>query len=723
MPHTWKFFRAGGFDQVQLDSGADLVNLAELDQKLWVALGCPVKGVELDVRTLELLDTEKDGRIRAPELIAACKWAGSVLKNPDDLLKGSAELPLAAISDAHEEGRALMAAARAMLEAVGKPQLHALSVADATQGRLEYGKRVLNGDGIVPPANAGDPKLVKAGEDVVACVGSIDDKSGKPGYDSERLKKFFAAVDAHVAWLAAGDADPAIMPLKAATGPAFAAVQAVRAKVDDFFARCRLAAFDDRALQALNREEKEYLALVAKDLSITATEVQGFPLARIAAGRALPLEGAVNPAWAAAMRELSAKAIEPLLGPKQELTETDWAAVREKLAAHEKWVAAKAGAEVEKLGPARVRELAEPSVRAALIGLVAKDTDEAPVQKSVEAVERLVRYHRDLIGLVNNFVSFRDFYSRRKAAIFQVGTLYLDQRSCELCIEVHDVAKHAAMASLSRAYIAYCELSRPATGEKKTIAAVFSAGDSDQLMVGKNGLFYDRQGRDWDATIIRIVDNPISVRQAFWSPYKKAVAFIEEQVNKRAASADAEAGAKLTAHASDLEKSALGDAPAPQKKIDIGTVAALGVAVGGIAAAFGALLEAFFGLGLWMPAGLVGLVLLISGPSMAIAALKLRQRALGPLLDANGWALNAPAKLNIPFGGSLTKRAVLPPGSQRSLSDPYAVKTQPWGWYIFIAICASVALAWWLGRLDRMLPTGLRRAPVVVSVDGGTPAP
>ena len=81
-----KFFRAGGFDQVHIDSGADLMALDELDQKLWVALACPTTGLEFDAKTLALIDTDKDGRIRAPELISAVKWAGACLKNPDDLL-------------------------------------------------------------------------------------------------------------------------------------------------------------------------------------------------------------------------------------------------------------------------------------------------------------------------------------------------------------------------------------------------------------------------------------------------------------------------------------------------------------------------------------------------------------------------------------------------------------------------------------------------------------
>ena len=83
--HLWSFFRAGGFDQVRLDRGADIANLDKLDQKLWVALACPTNGLEFDTKTLDLIDTDKDGRIRPPEIIAAARWVTTSLKNPDDL--------------------------------------------------------------------------------------------------------------------------------------------------------------------------------------------------------------------------------------------------------------------------------------------------------------------------------------------------------------------------------------------------------------------------------------------------------------------------------------------------------------------------------------------------------------------------------------------------------------------------------------------------------------
>jgi hypothetical protein len=98
-PHKWRFFRSGGFDHVRLESGADLLALDQLDPKLWAALSCPTHRLHLDDKTLELMDTDRDGRIRVPEILVAVQWAGSVLKNPDNLTARASSLPLSAIDD------------------------------------------------------------------------------------------------------------------------------------------------------------------------------------------------------------------------------------------------------------------------------------------------------------------------------------------------------------------------------------------------------------------------------------------------------------------------------------------------------------------------------------------------------------------------------------------------------------------------------------------------
>jgi hypothetical protein len=550
-------------------------------------------------------------------------------------------------------------------------------------------------------------------------LGTLPDRSGKPGIDQAKAHTFFAECTAFDEWnkkAEAGKAD--ILPAGDGTAAAAAAVRAIKAKVDDYFGRCRLAAYDPRAVALLNRKEEEYLAVAAKDLSITAAEIAGFPLAAIAAGKPLPLKGAVNPAHAAAVAVLHANAVKPLLGDKTELTEADWAALQAKLGAFECWNAGKAGAAVEKLGLKRVREIIGSKAKENINGLIAKDKALEPEATSIANVEKLCRYVRDLHTLCINFVNFKDLYDGGEPSIFQCGTLYLDQRSCNLCLPVEDAGKHAVMAGLAGAYLAYCDCVRKGTGEKKSIVAIFSQGDDDNLMVGRNGLFYDRKGRDWDATITKIVANPISLRQAFWSPYKKLVRMIEEQIAKRAAAAEAASTTKVESAATTVATADKAKPAEPAKKVDVGAVAAMGVAFGAIGTALAYFMGLFKGLTPWqLPLIIIGLMLLISLPSLILAFMKLRKRNLGPILDANGWAVNAKAKINVPFGTSLTGIAKLPPGSSVDVSDRYAEKSAAWPKVLIVLF-----VVWWIyaflnddeGRLYRWTDGKYGKPPVTV---------
>jgi hypothetical protein len=718
MAHRWRFVRAGGFDQVEIDSGEDLEALGrgELDQKLWVALACPVQGIEFDKRTLELLDTDKDGRIRAPELLAAVKWACEMTIDPDELSKGTDGMPLASIDDSTPEGKLLRSTAKTLLENLGKADQKKLTVAEVSEAVRGFDKQALNGDGVLPVNAASDETTKKQIADVLACTAKpATDRGGEPGVTQAAIDAFFAEVDAHEAWASKGK-DASVRPLGDDTAAAFAALSAVRVKIDDYFARVRVASFDPRALAAVNGEEKLYLELAAKDLDVTAAELEKLPIAMVAADKPLPLVKGISPAWHARVADFRVKVVKAKLGDKDVLSESEWSSLVALFADHQKWVKEKGGASVEKLGAERIAALAVPAVREGLAELVAQDKEKEAQSKAIELVEKLVRLHRDLITLVNNFVAFRDFYSRKGLAIFQVGTLYLDQRACELVVRVNDAGRHASMAPLANSYLVYCDC-KNAKGETMQIAAAMTAGDVDNLMVGRNGVFYDRRGLDWDATVTKIVDNPISIKQAFWSPYKKVLRMVEEQIAKRASDeATAQDSALSTGVQSAQTAAVSGSVPAAAPRprgFDVGTVAAMGVAVGGITAALGALLQAFFGLGIWMPLGIVGLVLCISGPSMAVAWLKLRRRNLGPILDANGWAVNAQAMVNVPLGGSLTSEATLPKGSTLELSDPFAEKRRPWGFYAFVVIVLALALGWATGHLDRFLPHAAQSTTVL----------
>lgn len=698
--HRWRFCRLGGFDQVRLETAEDIRHLSELDQKLWAALSCPVDGLEFDRRTLELLDVSGDRRVRVQEVLAAVDWVSTVLKDMNPLMAGSSELPLSAIDESQPEGQQLLASARQLLALLGKPEAETVTIQDVTDTSTLLHNSRFNGDGIIAE-NAADDDTRQLISEVISCVGSDEDRSGLPGISAERVAAFFDALGLYAGWWGQATSDPAILPFGDATLEAATVYGRLKHKIDDYFTRCGLAAFDPRAAEPLNPAAATYETLAVKDLTAAVAEVESFPLAHVDAGRPLPLRQGVNPAWAADAARLADLVVTPLFGESVELSETQWRKAKETFAPFEAWQAAKAGVEVEGLGVDRVQAILQGSGRAKLEELIRRDLELADQVEAIGNVVRLVYYNRDLYQLLNNFVSFRDFYGNERKAIFQAGTLYIDGRACELCVRVAAVDAHSPMATLSRTYLAYCDCKRRNSAEQMFIAAAFTEGDADNLMVGRNGVFYDCEGNDWDATIVKLIDHPISVRQAFWSPYKRIARMVGEQIEKFAVAKDKAVDTQAGKSVTDAAKAG---PPAPFDVAKFaGIFAAIGLALGAIGTAIASIVGGFMSLPVWqMPLAIVGIVLAISGPSMLIAFLKLRQRNLGPILDANGWAVNTKASINIPFGSTLTKMATLPKGAERSLIDPFAEKKTPWKrWVFLVVLLVALGFAWNKGYLQK----------------------
>jgi hypothetical protein len=711
-PFAFRFFRAGGVDQVDLSDPEMLQRLGTLDLKLWAALACPTKGLEIDSRTLDLIDTDHDGRLRPPEILAAVAWARDVFA-ADDLFHGDDSLPLAAVSTTTEAGRAVRESARRVLADLGRPDADTIRLDDVTSADKIFAQTTFNGDGIVTADSSTDEHVKQAIVDAIGVLGSLTDRSGKPGIDRAKADAFFDQIATYAAWLAAGDTE-AVRTLGGETPAAFEALAAVRAKVDDYFVRTKLAAFD-ATLAGAPASPDELQMLAVAQLSSDDERVARWPIARVRPEAALPLRDGINPAWAARVRTFVTLVIDAVLGPgRSTMTADEWGTVLQRFSPYAAWVAVRPDVPAGALGADRVRALAGAGTREAVVDLIARDAALDAEYRQIEAVEKAIRLRRDLMRVLRNFVSFADFYGKRDA-IFQAGTLFIDGRSCDLCLPVHDVARHASLAGHANAYLLYCECVRLKDAEKRTIVAAVTAGGVDNLVVGRNGVFFDRKGDNWDATVTRIVENPTSVREAMWSPYKRFLRLIQEQMAKRASSAEEssnkalEEGAKSVTSAEEPKPAA---AP-PPKRFDVGTIAALGVAVGGIAAFFSSMLATFLGLGMWMPLGVLALVLAISGPSMLIAWLKLSQRNIGPLLDANGWAVNVSARVNAPFGRVLTALAQLPPGAKRLLDDPFATKSTPWRRYLFLLIVVVLGAAWALGKFDAYLPDRARASNVL----------
>ncbi len=611
--YNWKFSTVGGVTRVNIESGEDIAHLNELDQKLWTVLSCPVKGLEFDEKTLALMDADKDGRIRVNEVVAASQWLTKVLKDMNYLLEGKDTIDFSQVQDNTDEGKEVLESARLILKQLGVEK-ESISMADVA----EY----------------------------------------MAGYE-EKCKADYTAANP----------DPHEPPYGDKSDDAEAAVNALRAKVADFFMRCKLVQFDEEASAALDVQVEKIAAISGSNLADNAAEISSYPLARPVKDAKLPLKGGINPAWQGAFATMKSLVLDVEFVGKESITEEEWNTVLAKVDAYTEWKAA---------GETAMNEAVAEMLK----------THGA----AIEPVEKLLRLCRDFFRLLHNFVVFKDFYRRddNLQAVFQAGKLYVDQRCCELCVKVSDMPKHMASAGKSGLFLLYCHCVSKVQGKEMDIVAALTDGDIKDLHEGKNAIFYDRTGQDWDATITKIVDNPISIRQAFWSPYRKFGKWVTDKITKNAEEKESKQFDEMTAKADTAttnltkkeEAAADATAKAEEKKAQMfdiakfaGIFAAIGLAIGAIGGALAAL--GGFVTAKWYNIILLvaAVVIFISGPSMLLAWLKLRKRNLGPLLNANGWAINSVVKINTTFGQTLTSVAKYPKIVGK---DPFADKKMAW---------------------------------------------
>lgn len=694
--YDWKFSTVGGVTRVNIESGEDILHLDELDRKLWTALSCPVNHLEIDEKTMAMLDTNGDGKIHIEEVVEASKWLTSVINDPELLLKREDFIPFSAFNTANADGAHLLETSKQILENLGLKK-DSISIADVSDSIAIFAKTRFNGDGIITEGSADDEAMKALIKNVIDSMGGVTDRSGDPGIDTDKIEAFYQALADYTAWKEAGDADKAnVFPYGDDTAAALAACLAVKDKVEDFFMRCKLASFNADSVSVLDVSPAKIGEISNSNLAASTDEIATYPLARVNAEHKLSLGTELNPAWAGAMATLKALVIDKEYKKAEFITEEQWNSILAKFDAYNAWMSAKAGAAVEGLGYDTAKAILEDNKKDVLLDLVAQDKALESKSNAIDQVYKLLHYYRDFYNLLTNFVTFSDFYNPEKKAIFQAGTLYIDERACDLCIKVTDMGPHGTMAPLSNMYILYCDCTCKSKPGTMKIAAVVTDGDVGAIMVGKHGVFYDRDGLGWNATVTKIIENPISIRQAFWSPYRKMAKSVEDMINKRAAEKDAKVMADANAKIANANVPADGAKPEVKPPFDIakfaGIFAAIGLAIGLV----GAAITGLFG---WLGARWYNIVILfliiiaiISGPSMIMAWLKLRKRNLTPVLNANGWALNQRLLVNTRFGATLTGIAKYPIVRTK---DPYTMKA-PW-WkkmlrWLFLLICLCVAV-------------------------------
>ena len=697
--HVWNYENVGGSTRVKITTGADIVHLGELDPKKWTVLSCPSTGLEIDEKSLQDIDTDADGRIRVNDIVATAQWITAAIKNDDLLIKGADSIDIEQFNQDDANGKRLYNSAKQILANLGKEGT-VISLAETKDSTAIFAKTALNGDGIITELTTTDLDEKAAIAAAVASFGGVADRSGDKGVNAELIEKFYQALADYAAWQ-----DAAVeAPYGADTDKAIAAYNALDAKVKDYFVRAKLASFSPESAAKLDVQTALIEAISAENLTGKTDDIAAYPIARITGKAELALDATINPAWAGQFATLMG-----IVKPTGKvITEADWITIGAAFSAYNAWKGAKKGTEVEALGLDTIKKLLADDKKQALLDLVAHDVALKEAAEGIDMVDKFLHIYRDFYHLLRNFVTFQDFYSRNKnvRAVFQCGRLLIDQRECRMCMKVVDMGKHNTMAAASGMYLVYCDCTTKTKPGKMTIVAAVTVGEIGDLAVGKNAIFYDNDGLVWDAVITKIIDNPISVGQAFWSPYRRLATTIENLINKSAADKDAAMMKDLNAKVNAMPTTAPAAADAkaaPAQPFDIakfaGIFAALGMAVGMIGTALASLAKGIFALKWWqLIAAFVGILLVISGPAMVMAWMKLRRRNVAPLLNANGWAINAASKISIPFGETLTDIVRFP---KLKLKDPYAKKGIPtWKkWVISLSALVVVVAGLWLGNL------------------------
>lgn len=677
-PHTdsyrWNFSRFGGVTQVLLNDAEDIAHLSELDLKLWTVLSMPTQGIFFDPQTIALIDTDADGFIRPPEILAAADWLAAKCSNLSILMEQGDVVPLASIKD-----DTLKESGRWLLDRIGKHDAQEISIADIEKQKQFFASHT-PACGIPLSADCSDEQRL---QHIISAQAVFHSKNGTAPDSAQQhiMEELLRDAQNMAAWYASLEE---VSPLDTAhTQKAWAAFSRIKEKAEDYFLRCALTVYAPDKSALVQADEKILQDLARKTIGSDSEALAALPLASVCDGHSLPLLHGVNPAWKQALQDFKDAAVIPILASLdtvEEITQAEFMRIAEHLAPY--------GALLQSKPDSPAALFSRPFLHALIngekqadIALAIRDALTLEKERSNAAnLEKLVLLRRDFVTLLKNYISFSNFYEG-KGSIFQAGVLYFDTRAADLCFILTSDARHTALDTLSGAYLVYCDISRKGEADKK-IVAMFTDGDCDYIVAGRNGIFYDRAGNDWNAVVTKVIANPISVRQAFFMPYKQLAAMIEKHIADRAAAGEAKSADLLAQTASAItsvdkkkpEAAAQEKPSASNKKLDLGTIALIGTALGGISALIGSILQALFGLGFWVPLGIIGILLCISGPSMILASMKLRKRSIAPILEANGWAINIRTKVNIPFGAQRTQLAAIPFGSMVVPVDPFRTK-------------------------------------------------
>jgi hypothetical protein len=714
-----RFRNYGGIHQLAVADHRDLAKIGQLDPALWAATSAPLADLHCDPVFLAALDPDGTRRIRVSQLVVARDWVFERLADRAGIAARSDALVLGHVDASREAGARLKAAAADVIKQLGLADAEKLSLADVRAFRANYRKMLANGDGVVPPEAASDPEVAQLVREIVAATGGAKDAGGSDGVGQTELDRF---LDGARAWLAWRAREPREAAWGADTAAAGGLVASLDEKIEEFFLRCDLLQVPHRVPDAQAAGgEAEAPPLPGHDPASIEKFLLQAPLAAPVTRGTVSAAAPINPAWREKFDALRRTVLDKALGPSKELDRAAWREVRARFDAFAAWQKEKPAGGFDALGEPRLRAILDGGLPAKLTELIAADRAAAPHIELVGDVEKLILLQRGLVDLVNNFVNFSAIYSPGETALVEMGSLVIDGRRLDFCLKVLDHAAHKKLAAESLIYLVYAHIQdKDGAAPVYEVVAPVTAGERGRFRIGKRGLFIDLEGREWDAQICDIVENPISLREAMFAPFRRVSQFVNRKIEDWAGTAGAgqekamvesvEKGAEEAHHAAhEALKSAGEPAPAaapkpPGKRLDVNAlILGGGIALAGISSVLAVIFGLFTTLKGWL--AIIGIVSGVLALSAFVGWLKLRRRDMGLILEASGWALNISMKLNRRIGRLFTFTPPLPEGSVKERRDLLKTDEDGAGWktiLLTLLVLAAFGAYWWFALGHRL---------------------
>jgi hypothetical protein len=662
------FERRGKTVQLRIRTARDLQTVLALDEALWVATNAPIAAISSDETFLQGIDIDRNGRITTHDLQKAIRWTLETLSNPSALEEGADRLCLKDLDERSPEGRRILEGCRLILQRLGRDESQSVRLPDGREILAREQSLPVSETGVALPAAAEKPEMRQFLADVVRITGGVEHPSGARGVNTSILNAFLWACRSRLDWQKRGrlaeETREAIMPLGAETHQSYAVVHVLSPKIDSYFAQCEALALDPQYQRRMGITEAELDQYDFDDPSAIQEMLATAPIARARPDRILTLREGVNPYYAQTLEEFRNLVLPALLEQApDELTAAQWLKVKSFFAAHRKWKDAGPDGPIADLDEATLRAyLEEPYARRAQ-EIIAESVGRSTVLENLRRTEKLLLHLRYLMELANNLVSFPHLYDPSRKAMLQMGTLVIDGRRLNLAVRVLNRAEHVKVAQMSYLYVLYVEIHCPDEKEPYEVAVPVTSGNKGNLCVGKRGVFFDVNGRECDARVVHVLENPISVREALWSPFRRISQMVMGKIEAITGEAEKSFEARSSGALAQLPGAPPGPGPAASPEPPNRPAPGGGLIVGGglmvaaLTSAVAYISNTLFRTPLLYILGVLGsAIALVLVPIAILALLKLRRRDLSAILEGSGWGINARMRLTLSQKRYFTQR-------------------------------------------------------------------